>query len=181
MTSPDASSIVLIGPMGAGKTSIGKRVAKRLGRTFHDTDAMIVREHGPIADLFATSGEPHFRALERDAVAAALDAGGVVSLGGGAVLDGVTRERLRTHRVALLTVSPRVVARRLGEGSKRPLLSGDGEAPLARWERIYAERRPIYENVADATFDTSSGPLERIVAAIAEWADPTASPPGGSS
>ncbi|MDT3343921.1 shikimate kinase [Microbacterium aquilitoris] len=178
MTSPEPSSIVLIGPMGAGKTSVGKRVAKRLGWTFHDTDAMVVRAHGPIAELFATQGEPRFRELERDAVEEALSRGGVVSLGGGAVLDETTRERLRAHRVALLTVAPRVVARRLGEAASRPLLSAGDETPIQRWERIYAERRPLYESVADATFDTSSGPLENIVTAIADWAEPAADIPG---
>lgn len=180
MTSPDPQAIVLIGPMGAGKTSVGKRVAKRLGRSFTDTDAVIVRTYGPIADLFAAHGEPHFRALEREAVAAALETGGVVSLGGGAVLDESTREQLRAHRVALLTVAPRVVARRLGEAATRPLLSTGEETPIARWERIYAERRLVYESVADATFDTSSGPLENIVTAIVEWAAPSADTPGAS-
>ncbi|MFI8631973.1 shikimate kinase [Microbacterium sp. NPDC077663] len=178
MTSPDPQAIVLIGPMGAGKTSVGRRVAKRLGLGFTDTDAAIVRAHGPIADIFAEHGEPHFRVLERDAVAAALATGGVVSLGGGAVLDETTRERLRPHRVALLTVAPRVVARRLGDAATRPLLTAGDETPIARWERIYAERRPVYESVADATFDTSSGPLENIVTAIAEWAVPSADLPG---
>lgn len=177
MTSPEPQAIVLIGPMGAGKTSVGKRVAKRLGRSFTDTDAVIVRAHGPIAEIFAAHGEPHFRDLERDAVAAALQTGGVVSLGGGAVLDATTQQRLRAHRVALLTVAPRVVARRLGEAASRPLLAGGDETPIQRWERIYAERWPVYEAVADATFDTSSGPLENIVTAIAEWAEPPADPP----
>ncbi|THE06235.1 AAA family ATPase [Microbacterium oleivorans] len=181
MTSAEPRAIVLIGPMGAGKTSVGKRVAKRIGRPFRDTDAMIVREHGPIADLFALHGEAHFRSLERDAVAEALRSGGVVSLGGGAVLDETTQRRLRNHQVALLTVAPRVVARRLGEAASRPLLAGDDETPIQRWERIYAERRPVYESVADATFDTSSGPLENIVTAIADWAEPAADPSGVTS
>ncbi|MCK6080723.1 shikimate kinase [Microbacterium sp. EYE_5] len=181
MTSPDPRALVLIGPMGAGKTSIGKRVAKRLDRTFTDTDAVIVRAHGSIAELFQAHGEPHFRRLEREAVAAALDGGGVVALGGGAVLDESTRERLRAHRVALLTVSPRVVARRIGDGAKRPLLGADDETPLARWERIYAERRPIYDAVADATFDTSSGPLDHVVTAIVDWAELPASSTEGSA
>ncbi|MFS0867413.1 shikimate kinase [Microbacterium sp. 179-B 1A2 NHS] len=170
MTSADSRAIVLVGPMGAGKTSIGKRLAKQLGTTFSDTDSLVVREHGAIADLFAAHGEPHFRRLERDAVVAALARGGVVSLGGGAVLDGDTRRDLASHDVVFLTVAPRVVARRLGTDAKRPLLSADDEeTPIARWQRIYDARRPLYDSVADTTFDTSSGPLEMIVTAIADW------------
>lgn len=88
--------------MGAGKTSIGRRVARAIGLPFTDTDAAVVREHGPIPVLFAERGEAEFRRLERDAVAAALASGGVVSLGGGAVLDPQTREDLGAHRVAFL-------------------------------------------------------------------------------
>ncbi|MFI8594291.1 shikimate kinase [Microbacterium sp. NPDC078428] len=167
MSSPDGGALVLVGPMGSGKTSVGKRVARALGWSFTDTDALVVRENGPLPQLFATHGEAHFRALERDAVSRALAGGGVVSLGGGAVLDARTRSDLAAHRVALLTVDPHVVASRLG-GAGRPLL--DGEDPLVRWERILAERRPLYEEVADATFDTSSGPLSRVVEAIVTWA-----------
>jgi shikimate kinase len=171
MTSPEA--IVLVGPMGAGKTSIGKRLARALGTTFLDTDAAVVRAHGPISTIFAEHGEPHFRALERQAVVDALTAGGVVSLGGGAVLDEATRADLAAHRVVLLTVAPRVVAHRLGEGAKRPLLAAGDETPMQHWQRIFAERRPLYDAVADVTFDTSSGPLEHVVTAIAEWARTT--------
>ena len=82
-----ARAIVLIGPMGAGKTSVGRRVARALEVPFADTDKLVVRDHGPIPELFAHHGEGYFRALERDAVAEALERGGVVALGGGAVLD----------------------------------------------------------------------------------------------
>ena len=170
MTSPEAAALVLVGPMGAGKTSIGKRVAKRLGTTFTDTDAAIVRAHGPIPELFVAHGEDHFRAVEREIVAESLGRGGVVSLGGGSVLDARTRHDLRAHRVVFLTVEPRIIAGRLGEGgAKRPLLAGD-EDPVVRWTRIFEERRPLYEEVADLTVDTSSGPLDRIAESIAEWA-----------
>jgi shikimate kinase len=171
MTSPEAptagAAIVLIGPMGAGKTSVGRRVARALGAPFSDTDKIVVRDHGPIPALFATHGEPHFRALERDAVIEGLARGGVVALGGGAVLDPLTRDRLREHRVVLLTVAPHVVASRI-HGNERPLL--DGEDPLARWQRIFEERRPVYEQTADIAFDTSSGPLARVVDDIVAWA-----------
>ena len=174
MTSP-SSAVVLIGPMGAGKTSVGKRVARALELPFFDTDAAVVRAHGPIERLFAEHGEAHFRALEREAVTEGLAGGGVVSLGGGAVLDADTRADLAHHRVVLLTVAPRVVAHRV-RGSSRPLL--DGEDSLSRWTRIYEERRPIYEQLADVTFDTSNGPLQNVVERIVAWARPPhATPP----
>ncbi|MEJ1155475.1 MULTISPECIES: shikimate kinase [Microbacterium] len=162
-----SDSIVLIGPMGAGKTSIGKRVARALKLPFVDTDAVVVREHGAIAELFAERGEAHFRSLERQAVSDALGNGGVVALGGGAVLDETTQRDLSEHRVVFLTVAPRVVATRVS-GSKRPLLQGDDSAQ--RWTEIFETRRPIYETLADATFDTSHGPLADIVTEIVAWA-----------
>jgi shikimate kinase len=160
-------ALVLIGPMGAGKTSIGRRVARTLQRPFFDTDIAVVRAHGPIEQIFAEHGEPYFRALEREAVVRGLATGGVVSLGGGAVLDPQTRADLAAHRVVLLTVEPRVVAGRIRD-TTRPLLQD--EHSLARWEQILTARRPIYEEVADATFDTSHGPLQAVVDGIVEWA-----------
>ena len=153
--------------MGAGKTSIGRRVARALDEPFQDTDKIIVRDHGPIPEIFATHGEAYFRALERGAVADAVARGGVVALGGGAVLDPLTRERLAAHRVVLLTVSPQVVASRI-HGDDRPLLAG--EDPVERWTRIYEERRPLYESTAHIAFDTSSGPLAHVIDDIVAWA-----------
>lgn len=169
MTS-STESLVLIGPMGAGKTSVGRRVAKRLRVDFVDTDAAIAREHGAIPQIFAQRGETAFRELERHAVHTALASGGVVSLGGGAVLHPDTQAELTAHRVVLLTVDPAVVAGRIRDGA-RPLLAG--EDPMTRWIEIAAQRLPVYERLADATFDTSHGPLQAIVDAIAAWARPT--------
>lgn len=165
MTSP-SDAVVLIGPMGAGKTSIGKKAARSLGVPFFDTDLAIVRDHGPIEKLFADHGEEHFRALEREAVIEGLARGGIVSLGGGAVLHPDTRADLAEHRVILLTVAPKVVAARVKD-SHRPLLQG--EDAMARWTAILDQRMPLYRSLADATFDTSSGPLQHIVDAIVEW------------
>lgn len=165
MTSP-TEPVVLIGPMGAGKTSVGRRVARALERPFFDSDIAIVRKHGPIEDIFAVHGEEHFRALEREAVREGLAGGGIVSLGGGAVLDPGTRSDLARARVALLTVEPRVVASRVRD-SARPLLQG-GDA-ITRWTAIFEERRALYEELADETFDTSSGPLQQVVEAITAW------------
>ena len=159
--------VVLIGPMGAGKTSVGRRVAKRLGRAFVDTDKEIVKEHGPIPALFESLGEPGFRELERDAVTAALAGTVVVSLGGGAVLDEGTRVRLRDERVVLLTVTPEAVESRI-RGSDRPLLHHGG---IAAWKRIAAERAPIYASLADLTLDTSNRPLSHVVDDIVAWVE----------
>ena len=163
---PPSDAVVLIGPMGAGKTSIGKKAARALGVPFFDTDIAIVRTHGPIEKLFTEHGEEHFRALEREAVVEGLSRGGIVSLGGGAVLHPDTRADLAAHRVILLTVAPNVVAGRVRD-SARPLLQG--EDAMARWSTILEERLPLYRSLADATFDTSSGPLQNIVDAIVAW------------
>lgn len=167
MTDGSIGAIVLVGPMGAGKSSIGRRVARELGTTFTDTDSLIVREHGPIADLFAKEGEARFREVERVAVVEALGRGGVVALGGGAVLDADTRRDLAGHRVVLLTVAPHIVRSRI-QGDARPLLA-NGDDPVARWQTIMAARKALYEEVADVSFDTSTGPLALVVADIVAW------------
>jgi len=162
----DQLTLVLVGPMGAGKTSVGRRVARRLGVAFIDTDKRIVQAHGPIPTIFAEHGETHFRDLERAAVSAALEEGGVVSLGGGAVTDAVTRELLRRHPVVYLTVTPEAVADRI-TGAGRPLLAG--EDPVALWSEIFAQRRDLYDEVASVTFDTSRRPMQRIAEDIVAW------------
>lgn len=179
--------LVLIGPPAAGKSRIGSRVARELGVRFIDTDRVIVREHGPIPRIFAERGETHFRALERDTVRRALtgefiDRGEdcVVALGGGAVLDPDTQVELEDHRVALITVTADAVRDRL-KNSKRPLLasrtvdstgstgSTDSTDSTDSWERLVEARRPIYESLADAVWDTSHRPVTQIALQIAEW------------
>jgi shikimate kinase len=164
MTALD-KAVVLIGPMGAGKTSVGKRVARALGVPFIDTDKVIVHEHGPIPELFETLGEPGFRALERDAVREAVAQPVVVSLGGGAVLDPSTRSLLEALRVILLTVTPEAVESRIS-GTDRPLLHHDG---IAAWTAIAEQRAPLYAQLADLTLDTSHRPLSHVVDDIVEW------------
>ena len=158
-------TLVLIGPMGSGKTKLGKRVSTILGRPFVDTDRMIVAQHGTIAELFAQYGESHFRALERVAVEDALAQDAVVALGGGAILNEQTQADLLDRRVALITVSAAAVAPRI-VGRKRPLLAGGTEA----WTQIFESRREIYERLATRVWDTSSRPLTPIAAEIAAWA-----------
>ncbi|WP_374948008.1 shikimate kinase, partial [Agreia sp.] len=114
--------IVLIGAPASGKSRIGKKLARILGVPFIDTDTEIVRQHGPIPEIFAAHGEPHFRSLERVAVEHALAADGVVAFGGGAVLDPRTQADLAPLTVVLLTVEASAVTARLSKG-KRPLVS----------------------------------------------------------
>lgn len=157
--------LVFIGPMGAGKTRIGRRVARELSVPFIDTDARVVADHGPITAIFETHGEEHFRSLEREAVADALRERAVVSLGGGAVLDPRTRERLSRHAVVFLDVTADAVLARM-KTSTRPLLRDGPDA----WQRIYDERRALYDALATVVFDTSRRPITRIAAEIADWA-----------
>ncbi|WP_174720172.1 MULTISPECIES: shikimate kinase [Cryobacterium] len=156
--------LVFIGPMAAGKTKIGRKVAKSLDVPFIDTDHRIVALHGPITDLFGQHGEEHFRVLERQAVVQALTEQAVVSLGGGAVLDEETQADLAECSVVYLSVSARAVGARIG-GAKRPLLTGG----IADWKRIYALRRPIYEALAGIRFDTSHRPLGAIADDVVKW------------
>ncbi|PPG41548.1 shikimate kinase [Rathayibacter sp. AY2B5] len=156
--------LVLIGPMGAGKTTIGKRVAKALSAGFVDSDAEFVRTHGPIARYFDAHGEPAFRREERRVVERAVRRDVVLSLGGGAVLDPATRADLADVPVVLLTTTAEAVRDRLGSGS-RPLVRGG----VGDWVRIFDERRPVYESLADTVVDTSRRPITLIAAEIAEW------------
>ena len=165
-------TIVLIGPPAAGKTRLGKRLAKRLGLSFVDTDAVVVAGHGAIPQIFAEHGEPYFRALERVAVAEALARPGIVSLGGGAVLDPDTQSDLAAARVVLLTVRPEAIAARIAN-RKRPLVTD-----LESWKRLVEARTPLYESLADYTADTSSRPIDAIVEEIARWIEGQSSEQG---
>lgn len=161
--------VVLIGPMGAGKSSIGRKLAKLRGWPFIDTDKVIEAEQGiAIATIFETQGEVAFRAFERAAVADAVAQGGVVALGGGAVTSAETRELLQALPVVHLTISPEAVAQRVNT-QKRPLLQTAD--PIATWERIAAERERYYREVADTTVDTSRIPMTQIAADISLWLD----------
>jgi shikimate kinase len=163
----DPLTLVLVGPMAAGKTSVGRRVARRLGVAFVDTDKRIVAAHGPIPTIFAEHGESHFRDLERAAVADALSEGGVISLGGGAVTQAETRDLLKEQPVVFLTVSADAVADRI-RGGNRPLLAGEDD-PVERWKKIFEERRRWYAEVASTTFDTSRRPMQKIADDIVAW------------
>src|SRR5690554_2225027 len=162
--------VVLIGPPAAGKSRIGKKVAKYLESDFIDTDSVIVAEHGSIAELFRTRGEAGFRQIEREVVSRALSSEAVVSLGGGAVMNEDTRQQLDAQRVAMLTVSPQAVAKRIG-GHRRPLLAaGTPEEQLAAWQRLADARSAVYESLASRSWDTSVRPITAIAREIANWA-----------
>lgn len=156
--------LVLIGAPGAGKTRLGKRIARLLRVKFIDTDKTIVAEHGSIAQIFSEFGEDRFRTLERQAVSAALCEPAVVALGGGAVLNEQTQADLIHARVVQLTVSANAVTERI-RGSKRPLLK-DG---LDDWVNLVKGRAPLYERLATRTWDTSTRPLDDIAAEVADW------------
>ena len=164
----ETPALVLIGAPGAGKTRIGKRIARLLDLPFVDTDKRIVALHGSIPDIFEHHGEPHFRVLEREQVALALAENAVVALGGGAVLDEGTQADLAALKVAQLTVSPESIATR-NIGAGRPLLSGGIDA----WTALVAARAPIYDRLSQASFDTSRLPAERIADDIVRWLEET--------
>lgn len=161
---PAGPLLIVIGAPGAGKTRVGKRVARILGVPFIDTDRRIVQRHGPIAQLFQARGENHFRQMERIEVERALAEQGILSLGGGAILDPATQADLADRRVALMTVSADAVQARIG--TKRPLLAEGG---IAAWERLVEARREIYERLASRSFDSSTRPIDAIAVEMAEW------------
>jgi shikimate kinase len=146
--------VVLVGPPGSGKSTVGRLVADRRGVAFRDTDDDVQRREGrTITELFVEEGEQYFRSAERTAVRAALaeHSGGVLAVGGGAVLDVETRTDLRPELVVFLDVSPDQAAQRVGLNRDRPLLLGQ---PRATLRRLLAERRPLYLEVADVTVPT---------------------------
>lgn len=158
--------VVLVGPMAAGKTSLGKRLARELGVPFVDSDALIVRAHGPITEIFAERGEAEFRRIENEVIERELAEAGprVVALGGGAVLHEGTRRLLRRHPVILLMTTQRAVLGTVNI-SRRPLLRDDPNA----WGRILEERRPLYEEVADVTFRTDRSTKEQLTRRVSHW------------
>ncbi len=161
--------VVLVGPMGSGKSSIGRKLAKLRGWTFSDTDKQVEASEGEsIAQIFVTRGEPVFRDLERDAAAVAVASGGVVALGGGAVLNDDTRRLLKDVPVVYLTISAEAVAERINT-SKRPLLHSDD--PITTWQKIAGEREGLYREVANLTLDTSRRPLSHVAKEISAWLD----------
>lgn len=160
--------IILIGPPGAGKSSIGKTLAKRMNLEFIDTDAVVETNSGKkIAEIFLEEGEPTFRALEKRAVLDSLavqDA--IISLGGGAILDPDTQKVLRDQsKVVFLDVSISNAAPRVGFNRDRPLLLGN---PRQQWLSLMEKRRPIYEELAKFTVSTDNRKVNDVVCELEE-------------
>lgn len=159
--------VILIGPPGAGKTTIGEALAVRLGVDFHDTDAAIEAGQGcSISDIFVVDGEPAFRALERAEVARAVSVeGGVIALGGGAPMDPGTQDVLAGQVVVFLDVGIADAAKRVGFDASRPLLAIN---PRAAWTKLMNERRPTYERLATHRVETAGRSVDDIVEDIVE-------------
>ncbi|MBB5915790.1 shikimate kinase [Nocardia transvalensis] len=162
-TDPRRPYVVLVGPPGAGKSTIGRKLARELGVDLYDTDAGIEQEAGrTIPEIFAEDGEPEFRRIEERVVRrAVLTHKGVVSLGGGAVLSAATRELLRERTVVYLEISVAEGLRRTGANSNRPLLVGDD--PGAKYRSLMRERRPLYREVASVRVRTDGRSPGRVV------------------
>ena len=154
--------LVLVGPPGAGKSTVGRLAAARLGVAFRDTDADIVASTGtPIAEIFIDSGEQHFRALEQAAVAAALaEHEGVLSLGGGAVQSPQVRAQLAGHEVVFLNVGLGDAFKRTGMNRDRPLLALNPRAVL---REMLAARLPLYREVARREVVTDGKGIEQVL------------------
>ncbi|GED88111.1 shikimate kinase [Streptomyces sp. NPDC056112] len=156
--------VVLVGPMGVGKSTVGRMLADRLGIAYRDVDDDIVAEQGrTIAEIFVDEGEPFFRAVEKEAVRRAL-AGhdGVLALGGGAILDPDTRALIARLPVLYLSMDVEEAVRRTGLNVARPLLAVN---PRKQWRELMEARRHLYEEVATAVVPTDGRTPEEVTQA----------------
>ncbi|MDQ5840192.1 MAG: shikimate kinase [Chloroflexota bacterium] len=164
---PVRPRVVLTGPPGSGKTTVGRALAEMLGVAFRDTDhAIEVQQGQSISDIFLDQGEPQFRKLERAEVASSLASHtGVLSLGGGAVMDPPTQAALAGLTVVFLDVGIADAAKRVGFDRSRPLLAMN---PRAQWIQMMETRRPTYERLATFSVQTAGRSPQDIAAEIVE-------------
>lgn len=161
-------NLVLCGMMGAGKTTVGIKIAELTGRRWYDTDGVIVDKHGKISDIFEYYGEAHFRKLETEVIKelAAQD-GLIISTGGGLVLKSENNVLLqRSGKIVFLRASLETLAKRLHVDGTRPLLQTSTENIRDRLARLMKERMPIYEHVADYIVDVDNKSPEQIAKEI---------------
>ena len=160
--------LVLVGLMGAGKTSVGARCAAALGRPFVDTDELVEATAGQtVSEIFGSEGEAGFRARERTAVADACASPEplVIACGGGAVLDPENRAAMRAHGVVVwLRASPERLAERVGSGDGRPLLGGG--TPVETLERLAVLRAAAYEATAHVAIDTDGIGVDEVTSRV---------------
>ncbi|MFF9124888.1 shikimate kinase [Streptomyces sp. NPDC014889] len=156
--------VVLVGPMGVGKSTVGRMLADRLGLAYRDVDDDIVAEQGrSIAEIFVDEGEPFFRAAEKEAVRRALaEHDGVLALGGGAILDPDTRALISRLPVLYLSMDVEEAVRRTGLNVARPLLAVN---PRKQWRELMEARRHLYEEVATAVVPTDGRTPEEVTRA----------------
>ena len=164
-----APRIILIGPMGSGKTTIGKSLAQKLSLEFRDTDSVIERrEQKTVSQIFIEDGEDAFRAIEREVLKEELQGSDtVLALGGGAPISVEAQSALQASdsHVVYLDISLANVAPRIGFNRDRPLLLNN---PRGQWQTLMEARRPIYESVADTVVDVNKRSQSEIVAQILE-------------
>ena len=156
--------MVLIGLPGAGKTSAGRRAARRLDVPFADSDSLIeARAEATVSDIFAVQGEAAFRGLEADVIASALrTSDGILALGGGAVTTPAVRDALRASAVPVVHLATTAASAliRVGDGSSRPLLRDD---PAGRLAVLEQQRNPLYESVATVEIRAGALTIKNIV------------------
>ena len=157
--------VVLVGPPGAGKSTIGRRLARALNLPLVDSDELLAKGEGkPTGEVYSELGEERFREVEAEYVARSLASGGVVSLGGGAVVTESTRKLLSAHNVVWIDVSVEEGVRRTSGNSSRPVLNSDN--PEEHYRALLAAREPFYREVAIHRVRTDSRPPQRLVAEI---------------
>ncbi|MBQ8295699.1 MAG: shikimate kinase [Clostridia bacterium] len=166
-------NLILCGMMGAGKTTIGIKIADLTGRRWYDTDELIVDKHGKISDIFEYYGEAHFRKLETEIVKELAQKDNlIISTGGGLVLKTENNTLLQENgKIVFLRATLETLAKRLKVDGNRPLLQTSTESIRDRLERLLKERTPVYEHVADYIVDVDGKTPEAIAKEIVTFAD----------